>query len=187
MQQILFKSLIDVDKWNEAGWKGAAFFHDPTGEQPPCLGLAFENIEAGKQIFTQWHERLGSHDEHEELRISIIEGEILGQDDGYSMHISSNPANTAQRRQLPFSTAIVISRSRRMETPNSPHLARFKEEFARHKRYSLIPVSLRGEPSFELSIEKAELLFRQTSDITPKDLDAVVFPDGYFDCDSTVH
>ena len=58
MKQILFQSLIDVDKWNEARWTATAFLHDPDGLKPPCIGLVFENTDAGRTIFKDLLERV---------------------------------------------------------------------------------------------------------------------------------
>ena len=49
MDTILFQSLIDIDKWNDARWTAVAFLHDPEGIQAPYMGLVFENIEADEQ------------------------------------------------------------------------------------------------------------------------------------------
>ena len=56
------------DKFLPAKWKGIAFYGDPKGNGLPCMGIVYENIEAGKQIFSDWHERIGRVDEFEELR-----------------------------------------------------------------------------------------------------------------------
>ena len=192
MDQILLQNFIDVEKWDSARWKGTAFLHDPRGMEPPCLGIVFDNIDAGKQIFSGWIERLGTVDKYEELRISIVEGAILGVGDGYSVHISSDLEHAAQRAQLNAShpnlgTAIILGRVHRM-TPElgSPHLPRFKKEFSRHKSYLFVPVSADSKPEFGLAIRKSEINFRRASEITAADLDAVVFPEHYFDHDTTI-
>lgn len=190
MKQTLFQSLIDVDKWNEARWTATAFLHDLDGEKPPYIGLVFENIAAGRAIFKGLLERVGAVDAFEELYFAIIEGEILGEEPGYSVHISSDPDRTqarllSQGQGLPFEQAIVISRFHRMTpAPNSPHLRKFKSELQVHGRYALIPVSSDVQPQFDCAIEKKEIYFRQASDITKSDRDAVVFPEKYFENES---
>lgn len=193
MGDIYFQSLIDVDLWNSAGWRGTAFWHDPRGMEPPGLGFLFDNLEAGKRIFAGWVERVGNVDEYEEIRISIIRGKILGLAEGYSVHVSSNPLHSVRRAEakgipLDFEKAIVLSRVQRMTpNPGSPHLPQFEKDFAAHRRYVLVPVSLSGAPEFQLSIEKREIHLRQASDIRGDDVDATVFPEHYFDNDDKVH
>jgi hypothetical protein len=190
VEPILFQSLIDIDKWNEARWTATAFLHDQDGTEPPYLGLVFENIEAGRAIFTDLLERLGPVDAFEELYVSIVEGEILGEEPGYSLHITSDPTRTQARltslgKELKFDQGVVISKFHRMTpAPDSPHLKKFKAELLTHGRYRLIPLSATIQPQFDYAIEKKEIHFRQASEITKSDLDSVVFPPGYFDNES---
>jgi hypothetical protein len=190
MEQILFHSLIDVDKWDKARWTATAFLHDPDGVKPPYIGLVFENTDAGRTIFKDLLKRIGAVDAFEELYVAIIEGEILGEEPGYSVHVSSDPTHTqarlrSQGQDLPFERAIVVSRFHRMTpAPDSPHLSKFKSEMKAHGRYALIPMSSDVRPQFDCAIEKREIHFRQASDITESDRDAVVFPENYFENES---
>jgi hypothetical protein len=193
MGDIYFQSLIDVELWDSARWKGIAFLHDPSDIEPPGLGFLFEDIDAGKRIFSGWRERVGTVDEYEEIRVSIIRGEILGLAEGYSVHVSSDPLHSVRRSEdkglpLDFHTAVIVSRVKRMTpNPGSPHLGQFEKDFAKHKRYLLVPVSSKGAPEFELSIEKHEIHLRQASDMKADDRDAAVFPEHYFDNDARIH
>lgn len=193
MGDIYFQNLIDIELWDSARWKGTAFLHDPSGTEPPGLGLLFEDIEAGKRIFSGWRHLVGRIDQYEEIRVSVIRGEILGLASGYSVHISSDPLHSVQRAaakgsSLDFQTAVVVSRVQRMTPkPESPHLGQFERDFAKHKRYLLVPVSLKGAPEVQLSIEKHEIHLRQASEIKADDVDAAIFPEHYFVNDARVH
>jgi len=99
---VFFQSLIDVEMWNKAKWVATAYLVSEAPQDPPCLGLVFENADAGRQIFKGLIKRLGKEDTYEELRIAIIEGELPGDPTGYTVHISSNPHNTAKRAKLDF-------------------------------------------------------------------------------------
>ena len=83
MGDIFVQSLIDVELWDSARWKGTAFLHDPRGTEPPGLGLLFDDMRSGKRIFSGWQERVGKADRYEEIRVSVIRGEILGLASGY--------------------------------------------------------------------------------------------------------
>ncbi len=89
---------INVDLWNEAKWRGTVFLHYP-GE-PPILGLGFLNENPARQIFEEWHKRYGDRDAFEELRVSIVEGEIKGEQPGYTVHISVDFENTSRPREV---------------------------------------------------------------------------------------
>lgn len=67
--------------------------------EPSRLILLFKNYGAGREILSQWVEMLGKYDELNELRISFIEGDIPGEDYGYTVHIGSNWASTISRRK----------------------------------------------------------------------------------------
>jgi hypothetical protein len=193
MADTYFQSFIDVELWDSARWKGTAFLHDPSGIDPPGLGFLFEDIEDGKKIFSGWQQRVGRIDRYEEIRVSIIRGEILGLPSGYSVHISSDPLHSVRRAEaeglsLDFQTAVIVSRVQRMTPePGLPHLEQFEKDFAKYKRYLLVPVSLKGVPEFQLSIEKHEIHLCQASEIRADDVDAAVFPAHYFDNDARIH
>ncbi len=116
----------------------------------------------------------------------------MGEGPGYSVHMSSDPLHTELRaktngQNFKADKGVIICRIKRMSPePASPHLARFKQEFGTHKRYLLIPVSSNCEPLLDYAIGKAKIYFRQASEITSTDLDAVVFPENYFDHDGTL-
>lgn len=173
---------INIELWDRARWSGSILMWAP--ELPPVLGLAFKNESAGRKIFEEWRARYGERDIYEELRISIVEGEILGAESGYSIHIGTEPEAAVQRfRAAGFDTdpalIAMITRIQRMTpSPGSENLQQFKRHFQTSKRYLLAPgVALANRsfrPLLDLSIEKRALHLRQVSDIGANDLDAVV-------------
>ena len=190
MAQTLFQSFIDPDEWETARWIATAFLHDPEGKARPMMGLVFERIDAGRRIFEAWTERLGARDRYEELRVAIIEGDVLGETAGYSVHISSDPLNTERRLKadgasFDWNRAILVSQfNRMMPSPGSPHLAQFKTDLKKFNRYSLIPVSASGQPMLDCAIEKNEIHFRQASELTKAEVEAVVLPVNSFGSES---
>ena len=76
---------FEPELWEKADWRGMVF--QLPDDRPPALGLGFVNEDAARQIFRQWLEWVGPRDEREELRVSIIEGDIPGQGPGYSVHV----------------------------------------------------------------------------------------------------
>ena len=43
------------------------------------MGLVFDGAKAGQELFSTWLEAAGNEDARDEIRISIIEGDIPGQ------------------------------------------------------------------------------------------------------------
>jgi hypothetical protein len=171
--------------WLLAGWSATAFRWHPASEAPPIMGLVFDNGELGRQLFGNWREQWGNTDGLEEIRISIIEGEVPGQDPGYSVHICAHPENFLVRatagatviKDIPVS---LFGQVRRMHPlPGTPPLlARFKEEFRKHEEFLLAPVTRRNDGQLwidvQLGIIKHAVHFRHVADIGPADIDAVV-------------
>jgi hypothetical protein len=48
----------DMSVWDGAGWQGCGFVFNQLETCPPIFGLAFENIERGKQVVEEWKARL---------------------------------------------------------------------------------------------------------------------------------
>jgi hypothetical protein len=174
---------IDIDLWNAAKWRATFFLIVPG--KIPILGLAFKKGSQAKQIFEDWHERYGENDEFEEVRISIIEGDIKGEEPGYSVHIGPDPENTIKRyKKFGFKVdsdlLMCVSRINRMNPPaESRNLEMFKQSYRKHKSYLLIPGVISDDnkqlkPFIELSIHKNTVHFRDVGDIGTNDIDSVV-------------
>jgi hypothetical protein len=183
-------SPIDVDLWNQARWSGTFFMHYP--QRPPILGLGFRDESAARKIFEGWHERYGDRDLDEELRIAIIEGDVPGEDPGYSIHISTDMDVFLSRlrtsgyeydEDLVFS----VSRINRMNPPaESPNLDRFKEHYREFKTYLLAPGIIGSDgkalkPLLDLAIYKGRIHFRHVSEVRQNDIDTVVLGTGRVD------
>ena len=113
---------INVELWNEARWRGTIVLQFPG--QPPMLGLGFLNEQPARQIFEEWHKRYGDRDTFEELRVSIVEGEIKGAQPGYTVHIGVDLENTIKRYRNAGlkidpnkSMFMMVSRLNRMNPP----------------------------------------------------------------------
>src|SRR5688572_12141460 len=80
-------------RWSEARWSATTFQWHPTSEAPPIMGLVFDNAEAAREIFREGERQMNHTDRFEEIRVSIIEGPVPGQEErpGYTVHISPDP------------------------------------------------------------------------------------------------
>ena len=192
IHHVLVEPFINVTDWDAAKWRATAFtYHYPTamGHELPGIGIGFEDFAAGQRIFDQWIERVGPVDVYEELRISIIEGPIPCQAEGYTVFISWNPLHTIHRKKLndpDFNTTkfLRVSRLNRMEpAPNSPHLRLFKTHFALVQKYRLFPVRVTGsqmvDMDFSRAIEKQELNLLQTANLKPEELEYAAYIANY--------
>jgi hypothetical protein len=177
----LLQMFVDPEEWDEATWTATVFLYDPKGlgNQPAGIGIGFADFERGKEIFKGWVNRVGHVDRFEELRVSIIEGPIPGEPDGYTVFLSSNPANTIRRKQetdtaFDPKTLIVVSRRHRMEpAPDSPHLRMFKQTYDHQRKYLLFPAHVSSnalkDMELKLGILKKEIHFIHSSNIQTND------------------
>ena len=161
------------------------------GGGPPILGLAFLNEKPARQIFEEWHRRYGERDKFEELRISIVEGDVKGEFPGYTVQVGIDIENTLKRYKdaglvvdEKNSMFMMISRLNRMNpAPGSNNLGMFKEAYRREKTYLLVPAVLKPDgsqvtPLAELGILKNTIHFRHVDEIGPNDPDAAALGSG---------
>ena len=186
-KSLFVASLIDIKAWDKAIWKGAAYLIDPTNKHMPCFMLPFYNEKYARKIFEDWIIQLGKIDEHEELRVSIIEGDVPGEDKGYYIHISSNwetmlkkfKQNGIDLMKHDFLSVSRIHRANPQDNFKMYNL--FKKQYYTHNSYLLMPCILdevtgKIKPLAELSIQKTEIVFKNISDIGENDPDQVVLP-----------
>ncbi|HSH83041.1 MAG TPA: hypothetical protein VLA19_31295 [Herpetosiphonaceae bacterium] len=67
-------SLIDIDLWNAARWRGVGYVYTSEDWPIPAIALLFEDGRAAKDIFRGWLHTLGSEDNAELLAVTIITG-----------------------------------------------------------------------------------------------------------------
>jgi hypothetical protein len=169
---------IDPDLWVKANWRATVFLI--AEHRPPVLGLGFQNEDAAREIFRNWRERYGAGDEFEELRISIVEGDIPHLRPGYSVHVGADPLNVYRHyNQLGLMTdgdlLACTSRINRMNAPNSPKLAAFKDAYRAFKTYFLAPVIVDEtgtkimKPILDMRVYKSQIHFRKVSEIGEHD------------------
>lgn len=172
---LFITGFIDIPLWDKAKWKGAFYICDAT--QPPILGLLFLDKEAAIQIFAQWYVRIGRADDYEEMRISIVEGDVPGEAPGYTVYISANIDNILNRAEdLELNVAnehvMVLGRMLRMNPEaGSKNLEMFKQAVKKFGSFKLCPAiaETEGVRLLPYSLLKKEIHFRHVSEITSTD------------------
>lgn len=183
---LFISSPIDIETWDKAIWRGAAFFIDPTGEGIPYFLLPFANEKAAKKIFSDWKSMYGEEDENDEIRVALIEGDIPGMETGYSIHIAPNIDRVIDRMimigiERDEGMILTISRVQRANpTDNFKMYNFFKSQYLNHNKYILAPALLdeknkRIKPLLDLGILKKNLVFRNIKEIDENDIDFPVY------------
>jgi len=181
-----YLSVIDDALWDQAHWVATAFAFPPIEGGIPALAFAFKHERPAMRIFQEWQSELGNEDTDERVRIAIIEGDIPGQPEGYTVHVGTNPAYlVTQLDRSPGHDSqghiATLSRFNRMGTSHMHHgLGRFKTTVTALRKYHILPavynqvVSTEFRPILELAILKREIHFRNVQEIAPSDIDAAV-------------
>ena len=179
---------IDVDLWNKGKWCGIAVSQDYELKEPPSLCFLFDDETVAREIMQKWLLRLGDTDNYNELRISIIEGDILGKEPGYSIHINANVENIIKRSDveglnIPQEMFMIFGRIHRMyPAPDSKNLEIFKASYKRFGSYFLKVGTFYGKAIKildDIHLHKRDIEFRNVEDIQSKDdLDYVVLPES---------
>jgi hypothetical protein len=143
---LFISDLINQSDWDLAEWKnGVGYLHTPNQESPPIIVLFFETMEKGKNLFSKLITKIGREDKEERLRISIVEGAVPNQKNGYFVVIGENVdvlqdiINTKHNSKSINYIAINQRFHRIFIDDDSPHLNKFKEEYSKFKCFYLAP------------------------------------------------
>ncbi len=160
---VLRRTFTDAIEWHKAKWVATAFALRRDGEMPG-LGIVFDNFEAGKRIFARWVAQVGQADEKEQIGVSIVEGPIRGEPDGYTVLIYYDAEPVDEK----------LAKMHRMISPyGAPNLQEFKGSYSAAGSYILFPAIndpkrfLEAESS--LGIKKKRIRFAEASRIEPRD------------------
>jgi hypothetical protein len=169
-------SLIRIPLWNQANWKGTAFIWTQDNLDPPLIAPIFENAVAVGEIFRLWHEELGSRDEKERLRITILRGVKRSEPYTYRVIFGLNP--DVELRGHRKGLAVMVARVHTMEPTSHANLHRFLENLHAVGHYGLAHCILESRaPQPELKTQhvviKRELFVRDAWQIGPNDVDLV--------------
>jgi hypothetical protein len=184
---ILVQRHIDEKVWRQANWRSVGYA-PPGSTRPATMFLIFEVERFARDIFESWQKRFGTEDAYEELRVSLIDGEIPGKEYGYTVHLTTDPLNSAKRpefagKQIRMEDTIGVSAMRRIpiDSNDTRHLDRFKQDVATTGVYLLAPAwGQIGALGYDvaLGIRKRQIYFRHVSEIREQDLDFGVLTEG---------
>ena len=169
-------SLIRESLWERAGWSGTAYITVPDDSSPPVLAPIFADPEAAREIFREWRLELGSQDESEKLRISIIRGIDRTNPFKYRVSIGANMTAAFTRSTTRFAT--INFRLHTMQPSSNENLDRFLESVRKSGLYLLAHAveddnSYSIKPIFDDAIVKRQLHVRQAWEVGRHDPDSV--------------
>ena len=176
-------SMIDLDTWNNAIWRGAGFV---LGYMPlPALLLMFVNEKDAIKIFEDWIVAIGKDDKNEDVRIALVEGDVPGEAPGYYIVVGNNIDEAIKRAELsgmPMDELMIFNVSRIIRanpTDDFQAFNYFKQAYRKYGEYVLMPAIIDEKtggikPLPKYGIHKKQLFYRHISDITENDQDAIL-------------
>ena len=181
-------TLIRPAHWEKAGWSGMMFLHCQNGNGIPILAPTFENAEAGRDIFKELLNEVGSSDEANKLQVVIVRGVDRHQPHAYRVFFDTNLDETHSNEE--FRYLAKNGRGNSFNPDNGFNLNRFIDDFGRHQEYILAP-GFHKNSTVDLSIGllKKHIRFREAWEIGRHDPDSLVIepddspfvPDGVKD------
>ncbi len=176
-------SLIDLEAWDNAVWRGAGFV---LGYMPlPTLLLPFVNEKYAIKIFEDWIATIGKDDKKEDIRIALVEGDVEGEASGYYVVVGNNIDEAVKRAEAsgsPIDELLIFNVSRIIRAnPTDKFQAYnyFKDAYNNYGEYMLMPAVINEKtgqikPLPLYGIHKKQLIYRHISDITENDQDAIL-------------
>lgn len=141
---LFISEFIKQSDWEKANWKnGVGYLWAKNSEKPPVIILYFETMEKGKELFSTIINKIGQEDKSERLRVSIIEGEVPNQKNGYFVLIGENIdifkefVNSKEGAEAVEFIAVNQRFHRIYVDGESPSLKKFKEEYMKFGCYYL--------------------------------------------------
>ena len=141
--------------------------------------LFFETMEQGQKLFSSLIESIGEEDKQDRLRVSIVEGEVPHQRNGYFVVIGENIEATEkivrkkENAQSINYIAVNVRFHRIYLEGESPSLKKFKEEYNKFKCFYIAPGIQnnggKGKTPFEVDYDhmifKRKIEFRNYDEI----------------------
>ena len=182
-KNLFITSMIDIEAWNKAVWRGAGFV---LGYMPlPALLLPFVNEKYAIKIFEDWIKIIGRDDKKEDIRIALVEGDVPGETSGYYVVVGNNIDEAMKRAEKGGFSAdetMILNVSRIIRAnprDNFQSFNYFKDAYHQYGEYMLMPAVLNEKtreikPLPQYGIHKKQLVYRHISDITENDQDAIL-------------
>jgi hypothetical protein len=184
--------LIDMPLWDKAKWKGVLYIWPVDMDSEPWMALGFEDGAVARAIFQGWRATIGSIDNEDRIRISILTGVDRSSPDHYTVVVGSNLLESERGPRV--KQFVSVSRIHRMEPSTSRNLTAFVNRYERIGTYRLMPAQVdlkegKSKPYPDLAIQKRKIRVSPAWTIEEHDPDGVgilpedkpIIPEGITD------
>lgn len=166
-------SIINIELWNKAKWKGMVFGFAPG--KLPIMAPLFANISAGKAIFAEWREKVGNKDENDLIKVGIIKKINKDNPVSYKVIFTSNLDRLPKINKVRYFTT--VSRFQKMNSTDNNNLLLFErivKSIQNDWKYWIVPAYLNsktGQPEMllEYAILKNNVTIKEAWEIGEND------------------
>ncbi|WP_180235788.1 toll/interleukin-1 receptor domain-containing protein [Bacillus toyonensis] len=188
-KKMFVTSVIDLELWDKAKWKGTLFLFSP--KSPPILAILCEDKVAIQGVFGGWKRALETECFFRDMKISLIEGDIPNELEGYYVFISTDVDEFFKRIEKEHSIeeniVTVISRFLRMNpSKGSNNLAIFKTLYQNFGFCYLAPAFIKNknqpldskniEYDLDYKIKFNNIAFRHIDEIEKDEIESILSP-----------
>lgn len=191
---MFFSTPIDLEKWNEAQWRGMLYLFFPGNDHPPILGFLFHNYSVAKEIFQEWKENMKNGYADNFLRIDFIEPPFpkgcwvnntkeRNYGKGYFVHLGANIDKAIQRGikgGIKVDEMILTTLSRYQWMDDSNNRKIFKQIIENGSDYEIMPIGIKDrlKPITQenliidsrMTIKMKSVYFTSAMDLNEKDI-----------------
>jgi len=121
-KNIEINSIINVELWDKAMWKGMVFSFSPG--KLPIMASVFTNIDEGKAIFAEWKKMVGKQDEKDLIKVGLIKKINKDNPLFYKGIFTSNVDMLPKTNKVQYCTT--VSRFQRMDSNDNSYLLLFE-------------------------------------------------------------
>lgn len=139
-RDLAVESLIQIELWNQAGWRGMGF---STGEgKIPVIMFGFEQAAVGYKIFENMAKNIGAKDSERILRIVLIRGISKKNPTHYRVMVTKN-IDIADASSTKIHTC--VSRINTMTPESAVNLERFLRDYNSVKQCHVATLNSKGQ------------------------------------------
>lgn len=157
---IYIDSIINLDLWGKAGWKGNAYICIPEPQYPPVLAFVYKT-DICKKIFDEWITDIGVQDVEDRIKIGIIKGIRKDKPFWYRVIVGSDKVPKSDKKECILFQS--VNRLHTMEAESHKNLDMFLNELKRYPVFQLMCAVAKQEKDTPDLIHGLAIMKRRSS------------------------
>ncbi len=157
---IYIDSIINLDLWSKAGWKGNAYICIPEPQYPPVLAFVY-TTDICKKIFDEWINDIGVNDVEDRIKIGIIKGIRKDKPFWYRVIVGSDRVPKSDNKECILFQS--VNRLHTMEAESHKNVDMFLNELKRYPVFQLMCAVVKPESNMPDLVDGVAIMKRRSS------------------------